>query len=149
MRNFKKRLSDIISYIILSIIIIIAGAIILPNINLLYKIQPGFHFEKYKTAKEAKEALLELHPIGSDVGELVKTLEGAGAMVVEKDLTNAHKFKEYDEWWQNGVVKMYNFEYNKASPFFIILNYLKLNGGLQIDKNNKIIDFGIFRNRAY
>ena len=119
------------------------------NANMFNKFKKGFYFEKYKNAQEAKAELLKLHPIGSDVGELVKTLEGAGAMVVEKDLTNAHKFKEYDEWWQNGVVKMYNFEYNKASPFFIILNYLKWNGGLQIDKNNKIIDFGIFRNRAY
>ena len=48
------------------------------NANMLNKFKDGFYFEKYSTAEEAKEALLELHPIGSDVGELVKTLEGAG-----------------------------------------------------------------------
>lgn len=34
-----------------------------------------FRFEDYKTADEAKEALIELHPLGSDVGYLVKRLD--------------------------------------------------------------------------
>lgn len=39
------------------------------------KFKKGFYFEKYKTAEEAKAALLELHPIGSDVEGLVRTLD--------------------------------------------------------------------------
>jgi len=31
------------------------------------KFKKGFYFEKYKTAEEAESALLELHPIGSDI----------------------------------------------------------------------------------
>lgn len=50
------------------------------NANMFNKFRDGFYFEKYDTAEEAKAALLELHPIGSDVGELVGTLEGAGAI---------------------------------------------------------------------
>ena len=34
-----------------------------------------FRFEDYKTADKAKEALLKLHPVGSDVGELVRRLD--------------------------------------------------------------------------
>ena len=48
------------------------------NANMFNKFRKGFYFEKYSTAEELKTALLELHPIGSDVGELVRTLEGAG-----------------------------------------------------------------------
>ena len=48
------------------------------NANMFNKFKKGFYFEKYSTAEEAKAALLELHPIGSDVGDLIKTLERAG-----------------------------------------------------------------------
>ena len=47
--------------------------------NVLNKLRKGFYFEKYKTVEEAKAALLELHPIGSDVDALIKTLERVGA----------------------------------------------------------------------
>lgn len=43
--------------------------------NMFNKFKKGFYFEKYKTAEEAQKVLLELHPIGSDVGELVRTLD--------------------------------------------------------------------------
>ena len=45
------------------------------NANMLNKFKKGFYFEKYENAEEAQKALLELHPIGSDVEELVKTLD--------------------------------------------------------------------------
>lgn len=45
------------------------------NANMFNRFKKGFYFEKYKNAKEAQKALLELHPIGSDVGELIKTLD--------------------------------------------------------------------------
>ena len=58
------------------------------NAAMFNKFKKGFYFEKYKTAEEAQNALLELHPIGSDVGELVKTLERAGGKcgIIAKDL---------------------------------------------------------------
>ncbi|OFW80267.1 MAG: hypothetical protein A3D15_04325 [Alphaproteobacteria bacterium RIFCSPHIGHO2_02_FULL_40_34] len=55
------------------------------------KFKKGFYFEKYKTAEEAKAALLELHPIGSDVEGLVETLEGAGAETYEPVITEKYK----------------------------------------------------------
>jgi hypothetical protein len=45
--------------------------------NMFNEFKKGFYFEKYKTAEEAKTVLLKLHPIGSDVEGLVKTLERA------------------------------------------------------------------------
>ena len=39
------------------------------------KIDNNFHFEKYKTAESAKDALLKLHPIGGNAGELIKDLD--------------------------------------------------------------------------
>ena len=44
------------------------------------RFKDGFYFEKYKTADEVKSALLELHPMGSSVDELIETLAGAGAV---------------------------------------------------------------------
>ena len=48
------------------------------NANMLNKFKKGFYFEKYENAEEAQKALLELHPIGSDVEDLVSTLDAAG-----------------------------------------------------------------------
>ena len=49
------------------------------NANMFNKLRKGFYFEKYKTADEAKAALLEVHPVGSDIDGLVETLKNAGA----------------------------------------------------------------------
>tara|TARA_Y100000389_G_C17444416_1_gene510681 strand:+ start:430 stop:834 length:405 start_codon:yes stop_codon:yes gene_type:complete len=38
----------------------------------------NFKFEDYKTEKAAKEALLEIHPIGSNFNGLITTLEQSG-----------------------------------------------------------------------
>ena len=108
-----------------------------------------FRFENYDNADEAKAELLRLHPIGSPVADLVKTLEGAGATIAAEDLSIYRNFKEYDDWWDRGVVKMYDVKYDKASPFFVVVNYLKWNGSIQVDINNRIIFLGIFRSRAY
>lgn len=62
--------------------------------NMLNKFKKGFYFEKYKNVEEAKAALLELHPIGSEVEGLVKTLEVAGCsckLVDQNKLENAKK----------------------------------------------------------
>ncbi|MDX2083624.1 MAG: hypothetical protein SFV53_06540 [Rickettsiales bacterium] len=47
--------------------------------NMFNRFKKGFYFEKYRTAQEAQTALLEMHPIGSDVEGLLKTLEATGA----------------------------------------------------------------------
>lgn len=67
---------------ILIIISILLAATTNSNANMFNKFKKGFYFEKYKTAEEAKVALLELHPIGSGVGELIKTLEQVGVKCV-------------------------------------------------------------------
>ena len=131
----KKSL--IICLSILSIIFIASTST--SDANMFNRFKKGFYFEKYKTAEEAKVELLKLHPIGSDVRELVKRLEMAGAMVKDKDLDNAHKFKQYDKWWMEGTVRMYTFQYDKASLPFVFINYLIWNGSIRVDEGNKII----------
>lgn len=77
--NMKNCLIKIFSFLLISILSL---TIITNNnkaeANMFNKFKKGFYFEKYKTAEEAKTALLKLHPIGSDVADLVKTLERAG-----------------------------------------------------------------------
>ncbi|MBU6140977.1 MAG: hypothetical protein KGP29_05455 [Proteobacteria bacterium] len=124
------------------------------NANMFNKFRKGFYFEKYNTAEEATNALLELHPIGSDVEGLIKTLEGAGAVVTEeseKDLENYKKFypKEYSEWRKNGNLKTYRASYDKASPFFVFINYLKWSSDIWVGKDNKITSIKVHKNRAY
>jgi hypothetical protein len=75
MKNFKR--SNLTTALLT--IFLLAISTNQAQANMFNKFRKGFYFEKYKTAEEATNALLELHPIGSDVGGLVKTLEGAGA----------------------------------------------------------------------
>jgi hypothetical protein len=103
--------------------------------------------KQYK--KDAMTDLLKLHPVGTDVKPLLATLKNAGADIKEKDLTNARKFKEYDKWWEEGTVTAYTFYYDKASPFFMVINYLEWGGTVRVDSNNKIINLVIYRKRAY
>ncbi len=122
------------------------------NANMFNRFKKGFYFEKYKTAEEARVALLELHPVGSDVGELVKTLERAGAKVTqdsEESLKNYKKFKQYDEWWKDGTTKIYHYSYDKASPFFVVLNNIEWRGGIWINKSNKVTFLSANKGRAY
>ncbi len=54
-----------------------------------------FRFEKYKTAKAAESALLELHPLESSVDELVNTLKKAGSKCgPEKYPPHKEKYKK-------------------------------------------------------
>jgi hypothetical protein len=119
------------------------------NANMFNRFKKGFYFEKYSTAEEAKAALLELHPIGSDVGDLIKTLERAGANVSEEDLKEYHNYKEYDYWWKNGVVKIYRFKYDRASYFFVILNQIEWTGVIQLSHSDDILNLGINKGRAF
>lgn len=45
----------------------------------MFKKEGEFRFEDYKKADDAKEALLTMHPVGSSVDDVVKTLKGVGA----------------------------------------------------------------------
>jgi len=119
--------------------------------NMFNKFKKGFYFEKYKTAEEAKAALLELHPIGSDVEGLIKTLERAGGNVYISNMSNYKKFyqEKYLDWQNKGNVVAYDIKYDKASPFFVILNWLEWNGTVWVDRENKITFIHFNRGRAY
>lgn len=119
--------------------------------NIFNRFREGFYFEKYKTAEEAKVELLKLHPIGSDVQPLIETLERAGASVEMRDLKNYEKFytKEYREWKLRGNAEAYSASYDGASPFFVVLNYLKWSVDIWSDKNRQITLIQIHKNRAY
>jgi len=130
-------ITSTLAFTLTSILVIISNSN--ANANIFNKFKKGFYFEKYSTAEEAKAALLELHPIGSDVEGLVKTLERAGAEVSEENLNQYRKKKYYDEWWKQGIEKMYSYKY-KAGYF---LNPMEWGGGIIINKRIKIINFGL------
>ena len=52
----------------------------------------GFYFEKYSNIKEAEEAFLKLHPIGSFYGTAIKGLEDVGAKCEKRILK--HRIEE-------------------------------------------------------
>jgi hypothetical protein len=56
------------------------------------KFKRGFYFEKYDDGNEAKNALLKIHPVGSDIEDLFETLRKAGANC---NIYSADKIKEY------------------------------------------------------
>lgn len=59
---------------ILTILLLASNA----NAGIFNRFKKGFYFEKYKTSNDVKEALLKLHPPGSNVEELIKTIKKAG-----------------------------------------------------------------------
>ena len=86
------------------------------------KFKNGFYFEKYKTAEEAKAALLELHPIGSDVEGVVRTLEAAGGK------EDTPKSKEDNGGWEYieirnhkiylGTFLSFSYKHNRLTSIF-------------------------------
>jgi hypothetical protein len=98
------------------------------------KFKRGFYFEKYKTADDAKAALLQLHPIGSDVDALVKTLEKAGAKIEE-----IPKKEIYDAWIQEGATAGIGYDYFENK---LIYGY-KWGGAITYNEKNEIIDYGL------
>lgn len=116
------------------------------------KFKKGFYFEKYETEEEAKSALLELHPIGSDVEGLIRTLNVGGAEISKEDLNSYYNYKQFgkrEDWWKNSMKDIYKIKYSKASPFFVILNWIEWDGTIQTDQDGKIVDLGIHKGRAY
>lgn len=91
MKILKQK--NILITALLSILILITP-ITQANANMFNKFKKGFYFEKYNTfhlfpktihkkidIEEARNALLEVHPIGSDARSLFQTLDKAGAKV--------------------------------------------------------------------
>ena len=105
------------------------------NANMFNRFKKGFYFEKYSTAEEAKAALLELHPIGSDVEGLVKTLERAGADV-KKYKTSKAEILSYPD----SKVEYYFFKYFQKT--FPIFGY-NWGGSIDFNKKTKIEKFYI------
>ena len=111
----------IIKTLILSLLLFL-GTVTTSNANMLNKFKKGFYFEKYKTPEEAKSVLLELHPIGSDVNPLIKTLERARARLSffkkRKDfLSNFAREREYFyEGVSNLAVITYGYDYEVGLP---------------------------------
>ena len=105
------------------------------NANMFNRFKKGFYFEKYSTAEEAKAALLELHPIGSDAGDLIKTLERAGAEVSEmKEYELKNIKRDFNEVW----IKSYSY----SNESFI--NPLRFGGGIVYNKSSiKLVDLGL------
>lgn len=100
------------------------------------KFKNGFYFEKYKTAEEAKAVLLELHPIGSDVGELVRTLEKAGGKcAIREDKVN----KSSNE---NGLKYMLC-TYNSKKIGYISLWIWNDESGYWNNSNNSLVNLVI------
>lgn len=58
----------------LILLIILMGITMEAGAMSMFGKSEGFRFEDYKKADNAKEALLKMHPIGSNVDGLVKTL---------------------------------------------------------------------------
>ena len=137
MKNFKR--SNLTT--VLLTIFLLAISVNQAQANMFNRFREGFYFEKYKTAEEAKAALLEMHPIGSSVESLIKTLKGAGAKVTEEDFGDYKKFYT-EEWKREGREKTYSYKYDGASPFFRIINRLIWSGFIGVDSNGSITSIG-------
>lgn len=122
-----KKLLEITLITIISIIVLFNVASYFKG-NWTNKFRDGFYFEKYKTADKAKEALLGLHPIGSNAKSLINTIEKAGAF--HKPITNL-KYKDRPEY------KNYlSYTYNKKMLFGLAND--KYGIGIKYDENHKI-----------
>jgi hypothetical protein len=103
-RKFEK---NKLGKAIVTILLILLGVFIM-NGGAINKFKPGFYFEKYKTIEEVKKELLKLYPIGSDVEDLVKTLELSGAEQYQPYITEKYRSNpnlKYMFWYK---YKYYN-----------------------------------------
>jgi len=66
---------------LVALAIVIVHSVISANQNFSNRFKGGFYFEKYSNAKQARAALLKLHPIGSDIEVLRRSLEDARAYI--------------------------------------------------------------------
>ena len=155
--NLKK--TFLITALILAPLLLTANN---ANANMFNKFKKGFYFEKYKTADEANVALLKLHPIGSNVDELVKTLEKAGAklnvLVTRQDATLDRKKEKYFFKGLLSTVEPNHYRYDavKVSNSAVVAKFYEGHTGFIIspllwkigiwyDKNNNITDVSILK----
>ena len=112
------------------------------NQNQFNRFKKGFYFEKYSTSQEASNALLQLHPIGSDVNALVKTLEKAGGKKVysinRDDVKNNHEIH-----FPKSVFVKSGYEYYTGIPL------LTLKLWTVVLHENKNIIINIFLDKEY
>ncbi len=100
-----------------------------------YRAQQGiFRFEDYRTAEEAKAALLKLHPVGSDAETLIATLKLAGAEIEYVDIRKGYKIYYKDEI---GAYKYSYWKYNLG------INAYQWSGFIPYDKEKKILNIGV------
>jgi len=94
---------------LVALAIVVVNSVINANQNFSNRFKEGFYFEKYSDAEEARAALLELHPIGSDVVALSRTLEKAGARHIPSTKKEAfyryiqNKDSIFDELWATRI----------------------------------------------
>ena len=132
MKNFKR--SNLTTALLT--IFLLAISTNQAQANMFNRFREGFYFEKYKTAEEAKAALLEMHPIGSSVESLIKTLEGAGCVIKKVDQQQLDLAKKTNSKYRK-VDEIINC---KAATGF--LNWVEWRISVTV-KNKKIDDIGI------
>ena len=96
------------AFMLVVLAIVIVSSVINANQNFINRFKEGFYFEKYSDAKEARAALLKLHPIGSDKAALRRTLENAGAYYIQGVNEVTYRYfdnKEgiFDELWSTRI----------------------------------------------
>ena len=116
--------------ILAALAIVIINTVIHANQNFMNRFKEGFYYEKYSNGKDAEAALLELHPIGSDVKALRKTLENAGAQ-------NAIYFSRIT----------YRYIQNTQSKFFKSFWGVSINRGNESD--TKVRDISVNRSGRF
>jgi len=97
----------------------------------------NFRFEDYDDPVLAKAALLKLHPVGSSLDDLLKTLEKAGAAV------RTLEGKEiYEEWRTEDFGGVFGYNYYQSK--FLYGNIW--GGAIHFDKSRNITKVGLGRN---
>ncbi len=125
-----------IFFIAITSIFVLLIASIQVSVKTLNHFKKGFYFEKYGKVEEAKEVLLNMHPIGSDVNALVATLKKAGASVEEMKEKDFRK-----EWRVVGFKGALHYSYMQ-SGFFTPNRW---GGAITYDVSDKIIRYGLGR----
>ena len=148
----KKPLIIFLSIFSLATIALISTS----HANMFNKFKKGFYFEKYSNAEEAKAELIRLHPIGSDVGELVKTLEKAGGkkikVATKMEVVNNNKERLFYKLVPLGDNSYKEIKLDDAAISVTVLEYkvgvinpFIWKVFIWADKNNLVVDFNVVK----
>jgi len=102
--------------------------------TIVHLLSPGFRFEKYETKEQAEAVLLQMHPVGSSVDDLLKTLKDAGATVTTYN---------YTKWSTRAEGEVGEYSYTLSKNGCIGLDSYQWAGPVGYDVNRKIIYFGV------